>query len=348
MIQGTKKEINSIVSKPKESLYSCLQTKGQEVFSISSSNLNYPSKKPCVLGCSHRPNFHPKHPTAIQQNLEIHQDSSCEVVKKTKAINEHSEGKSQICLNEQKAVEPYPKHFDDIYPRKTANKNEYIISPGKLEKCSCDKNCDNNEKFLNYNLKLSNISNNYLSSSPLDLEKCKKYSCSCHKNNASLNLIEPSKRFQLCKNVLIQQENNIRRSKCSCDMFLLLNNLKSALKYFFKKKLLLLCFVAILFFLLGLGIQFYGTNKYLNGALTRSDYASLIGMKPHYVKKKSLQRNLKEIDSKDILDSLFISVKTTQKYHYPRVIVQLETWASLVKEQVTFFTTFSDLNQIFL
>ena len=128
MIQGTKKQINGILSEPKESLYSCLQTKNQEVFSISSSNLNYPSKKPCVLGCSHHPNFHPKHPTAIQQNLEIHQDSSCEVVKKTKAIKEHSEGKSQICLNEQKAVEPYPKHFDDIYPRKTANKNEYIIN----------------------------------------------------------------------------------------------------------------------------------------------------------------------------------------------------------------------------
>ena len=36
-----------------------------------------------------------------------------------------------------------------------------------------------------------------------------------------------------------------------------------------------------------------------------------------------------------ILNSLFISVKTTQKYHYPRVIVQLETWASLVREQVS-------------
>ena len=35
------------------------------------------------------------------------------------------------------------------------------------------------------------------------------------------------------------------------------------------------------------------------------------------------------------LDDVFISVKTTKKYHYPRVIIQLETWVSLVKSQVS-------------
>ena len=35
------------------------------------------------------------------------------------------------------------------------------------------------------------------------------------------------------------------------------------------------------------------------------------------------------------LDDVFISVKTTKKYHYPRLIIQLETWVSLVKSQVS-------------
>jgi len=38
------------------------------------------------------------------------------------------------------------------------------------------------------------------------------------------------------------------------------------------------------------------------------------------------------------LNQIYISVKTTQKYHYPRLIILLETWASLVKEQTWFFT----------
>ena len=42
--------------------------------------------------------------------------------------------------------------------------------------------------------------------------------------------------------------------------------------------------------------------------------------------------NLNLLNNK--LQDVFISVKTTRKYHYPRVIIQLETWASLAKSQV--------------
>ena len=42
---------------------------------------------------------------------------------------------------------------------------------------------------------------------------------------------------------------------------------------------------------------------------------------PHQVNNRTLQ-------------DVFISVKTTKKYHYPRLIIQLETWASLVRSQV--------------
>ena len=33
-------------------------------------------------------------------------------------------------------------------------------------------------------------------------------------------------------------------------------------------------------------------------------------------------------------NQLFVTVKTTQRYHYPRLVILLETWASLLKNQV--------------
>ena len=116
-------------------------------------------------------------------------------------------------------------------------------------------------------------------------------------------------------------------------MIHLLDKLKIVLNRFLKKKLILVCFVAILFFLIGVAIQFYKTCESSGADNSRSDYASLKGMN-HYFLKKSSRLNK---DSKDTLNSLFISVKTTQKYHRPRLIVQLETWGSLVKEQVSNF-----------
>ncbi len=36
------------------------------------------------------------------------------------------------------------------------------------------------------------------------------------------------------------------------------------------------------------------------------------------------------------LNDVFITVKTTQQYHYPRLVILLETWVSLVKNQVIY------------
>ena len=42
--------------------------------------------------------------------------------------------------------------------------------------------------------------------------------------------------------------------------------------------------------------------------------------------------------SKETLSQVFISVKTTSRYHYPRLVILLETWASLVPDTTWFFT----------
>ena len=39
-----------------------------------------------------------------------------------------------------------------------------------------------------------------------------------------------------------------------------------------------------------------------------------------------------------ILQQVYISVKTTQRFHYPRLVILLETWASQVRDHVWFFT----------
>lgn len=44
------------------------------------------------------------------------------------------------------------------------------------------------------------------------------------------------------------------------------------------------------------------------------------------------------LSNNNILSQLYISIKTTQKYHYPRLVILLETWVSLVTEQTWFFT----------
>ena len=43
-----------------------------------------------------------------------------------------------------------------------------------------------------------------------------------------------------------------------------------------------------------------------------------------------------------LLQELFLSVKTTQRFHYPRLVIILETWGSLAKEQIWYFTDTSN------
>ena len=327
MIQEPMKEADC---HPKIKRNSSTQVKNQEIFSISSSNLNYPSKKPCMSGCSHTPNSHLKHslpPPPHQQKDPTYSLTDNE--KKIKIVRDITERKSEICLNEQTFAVPSLSELNNLYLKHLEDKNKYNASSNILGKCTCQTNCDSNENNKRPQLKLNNISNHKLPETPFDFDPHKNCSYSCH-SPIKVDLEKPN---NFCKNILFQGEDPI--SSNYCDMFNLMNRLKIYLDYFLKKKLLLICVVAVTFFMFGVGIQFYSTFHFSN--TSKSEYASLKGMRPHYVKKAN--RDSKDVDSKDVLDSLFISVKTTQKYHYPRVIVQLETWAALVKEQVSIFDT---------
>ena len=43
-------------------------------------------------------------------------------------------------------------------------------------------------------------------------------------------------------------------------------------------------------------------------------------------------------DQSSTLKQVYITIKTTQKYHYPRLVILLETWVSLVRDNTWFFT----------
>ena len=325
MHQKSKKEIKCFSSDEKQNnnfVPSSLPS--QKVFSISSTSFNFPSKKPCMLNCSHHPHSHHKHqpplpPRQKEYNKDIDTSTSDDIEKKIKIVRDISQRKSEICLNEHQRTIPSLNKLNDFYEKELNTKNEYS-SIKYLENCQCQNKGDANQKIKQNNLKF-NISDFDI---PLyHLKPNKTFPC---QRSMKLDLEKPNHLWR--ENILFNEPDIDYLT--NCDMFKVIDKLKLKLSRFLKKKLLLICVIAILFFLIGLAIQFYTKCETNSREKTKSDYERLRGMNTLYVKKAS------EKDAKDVLNDLFISVKTTQKYHYPRVIVQLETWASLVKEQVMY------------
>ena len=96
-----------------------------------------------------------------------------------------------------------------------------------------------------------------------------------------------------------------------------------------RRKMLILLSVAVLFFSLGFSVPhilaaFNKGEKTQNSILFDSQSAA--------------KRPPTKTNAGDLLNDVFISVKTTQKYHHPRLVILLQTWVSLVKEQTYFFT----------
>ena len=83
----------------------------------------------------------------------------------------------------------------------------------------------------------------------------------------------------------------------------------------------LVCLIGCLSFLFGLAVPFLFA-KSVGGP--RGSLRS---------RKSSSNVNLDDYKLDGVLSDLFISVKTTKKYHHPRLVILLETWVTLVKSQ---------------
>lgn len=130
--------------------------------------------------------------------------------------------------------------------------------------------------------------------------------------------------------------NNVCR--CQCHTFEQKEdwwqNLKHTMIVKVKKKRVLMAIIGLSCFIFGLAIPllFIGNSFSTSepASTERPSFASLVHFR---------NRERHHVDSAVVnttLDNVFISVKTTKQYHYPRVIIQLETWVSLVKSQVSF------------
>ena len=96
----------------------------------------------------------------------------------------------------------------------------------------------------------------------------------------------------------------------------------------FKRTKIFVVFVAVLCFILGLLLPILFLrekveSKSVNGPLSRF----LVPQRPLIPSQHNFRNNT--------LEEVFISVKTTRKFHYPRLIILLETWVSLVRSQVS-------------
>lgn len=133
---------------------------------------------------------------------------------------------------------------------------------------------------------------------------------------------------------------------CLSDLVMLLRPPRS------KKRILAFCLIVFLVFILATSLPFLVSqlrtgSQPVNFVPLQNVYHQLYGgeaeLMGHHQPLPTLQHpqsrdNQLYLSNNNILNQLYISIKTTQKYHYPRLVILLETWVSLVREQTWFFT----------
>ena len=101
-----------------------------------------------------------------------------------------------------------------------------------------------------------------------------------------------------------------------------------------KKAKLILVLVALVGFVLGLAIPFIFLRSTASDVFNKPKDRHGAGPLSEFLRPQSPLISVTNQLKNNTLENVFISVKTTRKYHYPRLIIQLETWVSLVRSQV--------------
>ena len=109
-----------------------------------------------------------------------------------------------------------------------------------------------------------------------------------------------------------------------------------------KRTRIIMAMVGIICFAFGIAIPFLFHFNTKNGAGSKeksfyhNDFMTIQRQKPRIppILPQALT-NKQHKSRNNSLQDVYISVKTTKKYHYPRLVIQLETWVSLVKDQVS-------------
>ena len=126
------------------------------------------------------------------------------------------------------------------------------------------------------------------------------------------------------KNILTMRNFEIGQTKNSSKWLRFFGSRRSL------KRTTILFLVGAICFLVGVALPFMICK------LGKSNSASKVepeGLRPRPLPLKA-DSSLSELQN--VLNNLLITVKTTHNYHYPRVVILLETWVSLVRSQVRF------------
>ncbi|XP_023331863.1 beta-1,3-N-acetylglucosaminyltransferase manic fringe [Eurytemora carolleeae] len=177
------------------------------------------------------------------------------------------------------------------------------------------------------------------------------FGCKCHVFSISNNMkqsncesaeLERKDLKNIFHNKLLEKPDKVRKSNFE----MLIRCFKSV------RRQSLLVFVVISVFILGTAIPYIWNRVQLNtqspepqltpihiytNSVLRPDLLDIHGAEPVSA-VQSLSLSLAPVQH--FINNIFISVKTTKKYHYPRLIILLETWASLLREQTWFFTDY--------
>ena len=141
-----------------------------------------------------------------------------------------------------------------------------------------------------------------------------------HKNN----LNKPS--FASVKQLNIPHHSEERTSKLT-DVTMFLKRQRS------KRKLIITSVLVMVLFIIASSLPFI-VEKLNNPQPSFTETSPVSSIYSLYNRVHHSQHQQVNTD----LSQVFISVKTTSEYHYPRLVILLETWISLVKDSVWIFT----------
>lgn len=97
------------------------------------------------------------------------------------------------------------------------------------------------------------------------------------------------------------------------------------------RRLTVFLLVGAVCFLLGVALPFMICRIARTSSITGPSLEPE-GLRPRPLPLKA-DHSLSQLQN--VLNNLLITVKTTHSYHYPRVVILLETWVSLVRSQVS-------------
>ena len=106
-----------------------------------------------------------------------------------------------------------------------------------------------------------------------------------------------------------------------------------------KKRVLIFCSIVVIIFAVASSLPFLVDSlRSSPGSLTSVSFIPIHNVVQIFRAREASYRGRVEDKTASMMSQVFISIKTTSKYHYPRLVILLETWVSLVKGSTWVFT----------